>query len=109
MRLFGQPNGRPVLSMKSMASIRRLALFFLALAGGAVALEINARRHPPIGKIVKSFSLDAAHSERMSLFFKNLPMHAIRRLAPYDILKTVGHVFALAANVSAFDQFWLIN
>jgi hypothetical protein len=50
-----------------------------------------------------------SHLARMSLFLMNLPMHAIRRLAPYDILKTVGHVFALAANVSAFDQFWLID
>jgi len=32
-----------------------VAVILLALAGGGVALEINARRHPPSGKIIKSF------------------------------------------------------
>jgi hypothetical protein len=32
-----------------------VAVILLAFAGGVVALEINARRHPSTGKTVKSF------------------------------------------------------
>jgi hypothetical protein len=32
-----------------------VAAILLAFAGGVVALEINARRHPQSGRIVKSF------------------------------------------------------